>query len=567
MVIWLCVVIFPIAIASMVAVNIIDLRLTDRIQKDLMNARRLEAARITDALDDYRRDVRTLAVGQHVRQFLSDLDRYRRDGLEEQKLIGGIDGFSLMDASSAMPLQELAVRLLQKTNLVGSEVLDISIRDRLGKVVGQTEGFGWKPYQADIVEQSIRESKILFGNAFRVVEGDERVGIVAPVVHANNVVGAIVIESRLGPIVDLVVAHEGFGETSESHIAQPNLEGSAEFITLLRFARQGAFNKVVPKSKNLPINWSLESPGGRLVRSPDYRAVDSILAIETLADTGWGLVVKIDAAEAFEPVVEVKKIVAITGLIVSAIALLGWAVFLRPLGTRLQNTARAAQSIAAGNLNDKIGDVSGDEIGNVSRSIDTLAKALAVDIELRGTIEEKLLFQATHDELTGLNNRKHANQLIAELDQNTALECSSVLFMDLDGFKGVNDTYGHAAGDQILIMVSNALVKVLNKNSTLIRWGGDEFVAILPGMSQIDAEKEIAKIQEVFSSSFVTKEGEHSIGCSIGLSTASSGVSIAEALRDADNKMYVQKELNHKAENDGSASEHIGIVDDNPKAA
>lgn len=560
--IWLCMVILPIAVACMVAIDIIDLRLTDRIEKDLMNARRLEAARITDALDDYRREGLSLAVGKHVKLFLSGLNRYQSNSLGKDETIGGIDGFAVIDAQSALPLQELAIALLKKSNSVGSDVLDISIRDRFGKVVGQTAGFSWQPYDVDIVEQSIKQSKTLFGNAFRVSEGDERLGLVAPVVHANKAVGALVIESRLGPIVDLVVAHEGFGETSESHIAQPTAEGDAEFITLMRFKRKAAFNKIVPKSKNLPINWSLESLGGQVVRSPDYRSVDSILAIETLADTGWGLVVKIDAEEAFEPVAEVKKIVAITVAIVGVLVLLGWFIFLRPLGSRLEKTAQAAESIAAGNLDDRIGDSLGDEIGDVSRSIDKLAHDLAADIELRRVAEEKLSFQATHDELTGLYNRKHGNQLIAELDQTTTFEHTSILFMDLDGFKGVNDTYGHSAGDQILISVSNRLKKLLNDDAVLVRWGGDEFVVILPDTDQSNAEQQVERIKALFNDPIATEYGEHAIGCSIGLSTSRGQSSLTDVLRDADTQMYVQKKLSHiteKTENPVSKAQSIVV--------
>lgn len=141
---------------------------------------------------------------------------------------------------------------------------------------------------------------------------DDRLGLIAPITNpAGTVVGALVLETRLGPIVDLVEEYEGSGETSEAHIAQPTTEGDAEFITLLRFERDAAYSVVVPATKGLPINQSLLSPDGNVVCSPNYRSIDSVLAIETIDATGWGLVVKIDASEAFAPAREVQWIVGL----------------------------------------------------------------------------------------------------------------------------------------------------------------------------------------------------------------------------------------------------------------
>ena len=94
---------------------------------------------------------------------------------------------------------------------------------------------------------------------------------------------------------------------------------------------------------------------------------------------------------------------------------------------------------------------------------------------------EKLTYVAQHDSLTGLFSRDHFRaQLDAKLEEFEQSETPSVLMLvDLDRFKQVNDIYGHAAGDELLVSVAHRLTKVLRTEDTLARIGGDEFVAII----------------------------------------------------------------------------------------
>lgn len=557
---WLLLVLVPVVIGGAASLYTINLRLSERIEADLMNTRRLEAARITEALENYQDDVESLAAGRHVIDFVSKTSQYRLGTLEDGELIAGYDGFDIVDPASDAPLQQLVDELDNKARSVGSEVVELQLLDVQGNSLGYTAGFAWKPYQPDIAVNAIAREKTLFGNAFRAQDGEHRMGMVTPIFGMDRrVVGALLVEMRLEPIVGLVVAHEGFGETSESHIAQPTPEGDAEFITLLRFKRQAAFNKIVPKSKNLPINWSLESPGGRLVRSPDYRSIDSILAIETLAETGWGLVVKIDAVEAFQPVAEVQRIVLVTTAVLMLTVVLGWILFLRPLGQRMQRLSRAADRIAGGDLHAVIGDPSIDEIGTTSRSIDTLAKDLLEDIARRSEVEQQLKYQAHHDELTGLFNRKRGNELIELLDEKRAeIKHRAVLFLDLNGFKAINDVYGHDVGDQILIAVAKRLKETVGSNSSLIRWGGDEFVIVAVGEDAENIQDMIDTLNQIFSQPFVLPSGAHSVGCSIGLSCAQDGnCKLDDVLVEADARMYENKQSRKTSRGALSESDHL----------
>ncbi len=104
-------------------------------------------------------------------------------------------------------------------------------------------------------------------------------------------------------------------------------------------------------------------------------------------------------------------------------------------------------------------------------------------------LEAKLLHQASHDPLTGLANRKAAHEwLERELSRSVRERTPlAVLILDLDRFKQVNDTWGHAAGDHVLVESTRRAAAVLRPYDLIARWGGEEFVVALPGCSEADA--------------------------------------------------------------------------------
>ncbi len=113
------------------------------------------------------------------------------------------------------------------------------------------------------------------------------------------------------------------------------------------------------------------------------------------------------------------------------------------------------------------------------------------DVTTRVLTEERLARQASLDGLTGLANRAHMlDRLEAALEAAVADgRAVAVLFVDLDGFKRVNDTLGHAAGDSVLVQVAERLRTVLRPDDLLCRNGGDEFVAVLTGLDPVDAAR------------------------------------------------------------------------------
>ena len=172
------------------------------------------------------------------------------------------------------------------------------------------------------------------------------------------------------------------------------------------------------------------------------------------------------------------------------------------------------------------------------------------DITERKQFEEQLTYQAFHDPVTDLANRalfrdrvEHA--LSRRRDDSRTL---AVLFLDLDDFKAVNDTFGHAAGDRLLQTVSSRLRSALRMGDTVARLGGDEFAILLEDVANETTVSEIVEgLLEVIGAPLPIDDREVSVRCSIGIAVADSTSDTAKAsrvdelLRNADVAMYQAK--------------------------
>ncbi|HEX9999403.1 MAG TPA: GGDEF domain-containing protein [Actinoplanes sp.] len=156
---------------------------------------------------------------------------------------------------------------------------------------------------------------------------------------------------------------------------------------------------------------------------------------------------------------------------------------------------------------------------------------------------QQLHHQASHDALTGLPNRGHILELMERSFEEAQNSAIAVMFIDLDGFKKVNDTLGHDAGDQLLKEVALRLKKALRGDDTVGRLGGDEFVAVING-GQPEAEAAAERIRHVLSGPVSLTVGDEetavTVGSSIGIA-AGRRADAGELLRDADTALYQAK--------------------------
>jgi diguanylate cyclase (GGDEF)-like protein len=159
---------------------------------------------------------------------------------------------------------------------------------------------------------------------------------------------------------------------------------------------------------------------------------------------------------------------------------------------------------------------------------------------------EAVHHRASHDALTGLPNRVLLlERLQTALVEEEAEMHAAVLFCDLDGFKEVNDTLGHAAGDELLRQVAERLRASVRPQDTVGRLSGDEFAVILPGVAGDDAAAALAdRLRGCFDAPFPLEAGGVRIGASVGTAVQADGDVVAEQLlRTADADMYRNKHL------------------------
>ncbi len=171
---------------------------------------------------------------------------------------------------------------------------------------------------------------------------------------------------------------------------------------------------------------------------------------------------------------------------------------------------------------------------------------LSQEVDKRRASEMELAFRAAHDDLTGLANRQAGMAALQRAIDKANVSGNSVLvmFLDLDNFKQVNDTVGHHAGDRLLIQTSERLQRAIRHTDTLARFGGDEFMLIIPELSGQDAARVLAHgILSLFEEPFNHDGQEFFVSTSIGMAMyPQDGDTPANLLKKSDAALYRAKE-------------------------
>jgi|TARA_B100000315_G_C14543887_1_gene572266 diguanylate cyclase (GGDEF)-like protein/hemerythrin-like metal-binding protein len=180
-----------------------------------------------------------------------------------------------------------------------------------------------------------------------------------------------------------------------------------------------------------------------------------------------------------------------------------------------------------------------------------LEEQLTEEISVRKGAEEKLKHLAQHDALTGLPNRRLFEELgsvALSFAKRNKYE-QAILFVDIDGFKDVNDTLGHKAGDALLIMIAKRLEECVRESDIVARLGGDEFTIHLGSdCSANDAKTTASKIVESISKPFDLGRDIANVSASVGISIYPNDAEDVETLvQNADAAMYVAKKLGKNA--------------------
>jgi diguanylate cyclase (GGDEF)-like protein/PAS domain S-box-containing protein len=165
------------------------------------------------------------------------------------------------------------------------------------------------------------------------------------------------------------------------------------------------------------------------------------------------------------------------------------------------------------------------------------------DIHDAQELQDQLLYEAYHDGLTQLASRALFGERLAEaLAKVGSGDDVAILFLDLDGFKEVNDSLGHAAGDQLLVQVAERLRESVRDGDTVARFGGDEFAVLVQSIvARADAGTVARRIVAAIGEPFTIDGRELRVGASIGLASATDATDMEQLLRNADLAMYEAK--------------------------
>ena len=232
----------------------------------------------------------------------------------------------------------------------------------------------------------------------------------------------------------------------------------------------------------------------------------------------------------------------------------------------MRSEGRVVGSLAVA---DKLGDVATFTTADL-RQLQALANhaAVAIDNAMRAHLiirqAEEREHQAMHDDLTGLANRRLFGRWLDDALQRGR---SSVLLLDLDRFREVNDTLGHEIGDRLLCLVADRLREAATTDAHVARFGGDEFAVLLPGADDLDARACASLVRAALARPFVLDGVAVAVDASVGVAVGEPGVDGVTVVRWADLAMYTAKETRsglevYRPELDLSDASRLGLLAD-----
>ena len=175
--------------------------------------------------------------------------------------------------------------------------------------------------------------------------------------------------------------------------------------------------------------------------------------------------------------------------------------------------------------------------GSASGAIVTLS-----DVTEIALLREELRQRATYDPLTGCMNRESTFTALEQVLDRAPSDAAAILFIDLDGFKAVNDTLGHSAGDHLLVHAAHRIAAQARAGDTVGRIGGDEFVMICHGLTRPpDALAVARRVQDALADDVAVAGRSVRMSASIGVTMAVEGTTLKALIDRADEAMYQSK--------------------------
>lgn len=339
------------------------------------------------------------------------------------------------------------------------------------------------------------------------------------------------------------------GQSTEALLATRNTAGVPVIFSPSRHSGNERIDELTPATtrflNDLFVSNEITQSSNQALNGRDSR-----VTAQRISGVEWVLFVATDEAEVTSQ--------ALPSWLLPAIIAVGLISFL-PMAlmqSRLKVVAAGAQELYRDQLITPLKDTQSDEIGELSRTLQSLDERIQSEASRRSRAATSLEHQATHDPLTGLANRgKLVEELTDALNSRTA---TALLFCDIDNFKGINDSHGHESGDTVLKFVANQLASVCGPNELIARFGGDEFCVLSRTPAQ-SARHLSGKVERALDATCVVNDSQLRVGGSVGLAIAKVTDTPDSLLKSADLAMYREKErrrgLRNSAQGDGDEIE------------
>jgi diguanylate cyclase (GGDEF)-like protein len=353
----------------------------------------------------------------------------------------------------------------------------------------------------------------------------------------HKVIGTLILQMPIEPLNSVMQVTAGMGESGETYVVGKDklMRSDSRFYSGRSILR----TRVDTKSVNAAIRGE---SGVHVIE--DYRGVSvySAYAPFYFSQLQWEIIAEIDEQEVMQPIYQMNYFLFIsTSIVVIIIIIFGYLLSVniaRPIVDMTKTMQQLSDNDLAVNIS--VSDRK-DEVGLMAKALQVF-KNSAIE---RDKFQQQLVFLANHDSLTGLPSREFAAKHISSRIKLCNIENNkfALLFIDLDGFKLVNDTYGHKEGDLLLKEVASRLKECVRSNDFVSRLGGDEFIVMLTNLESENHHLEITnRILSKINFSYTKDNKEMRVTASIGIAMfPDDAASVEELIKAADAAMYQAK--------------------------
>jgi len=287
----------------------------------------------------------------------------------------------------------------------------------------------------------------------------------------------------------------------------------------------------------------------------EYRGIKMFNGYAKLSN-GWIMGVTAPEAEVMARVLRTRNYLIIIAFILIFLTILSLYFISKKISNPIKEITSITKKIGDGNLEVQIPEKQlerEDELGILAKSVDNMAEEISASYQQLEAynqeitaLNEELSYQAYHDPLTEISNRrKMINFLEKELKKNSS---GALVLLDINSFKDINDNYGHIYGDQLLYKIAQRILEYSSSdNVSVARYGGDEFLILIKDSNLEEIEKEILKIRKISNNHFTIKANKVYINFVLGIALyPQDSKTVDQLITKADIAMYEAKKRKKK---------------------